>query len=211
MCATAHIHCECTDGSVTCQLWTAKARVAPLRKLTIPKLELQAAVLGTRLCKSVMKNSIWEFSEVHRIVDSECTLLTLKKDTLKLPEFQSNRVGECMESSDISEWFHTRSKNNIADLGTRNEATVQSISEESEWQRGKQWMYLPVDQWPVTQDIQNSHNVSCCIGEDVVEITAVATAAEPPVFDFEAMKKQTYQFVIKLVAIVFKMGRSKWI
>ena len=114
-----------------------------------------------------------------------------------------------MESSNINEWFHTRSKNNIADLGTRNEATVQSISEESEWQLGKQWMYLPVDQWPVTQEIQSSHNVLCCIGEDVVEITAVTTAAESPVFDFEAMKKQTYQFVIKLVAIVTKMFRSK--
>ena len=159
MCATAHIRWECTDGSVTCQLWTAKARVAPLKNLTIPKLELQAVVLGNRSGKSTMKNSIWKFSKVHRIVDSECTLSTLKKDTLKLPEFQSNRVGECMESSDISEWFHTRSKYNIADLGTRNEATVQSISEESEWQLGKQWMYLPVDQWPVTREIQGSHNV----------------------------------------------------
>ena len=105
----------------------------------------------------------------------------------------------------ISEWFHTRSKNNIADLGTRNEATVKSISEDSEWQLGKKWMYLPVDQWPVTQEIQNSHNVE----EDVVEISAAATVAEPVIFDFEALRGQTYDFVIKLVAIVIKMARSK--
>ena len=35
MYATAHIRWECTDGSAICQLWSAKARVAPLKKLTI--------------------------------------------------------------------------------------------------------------------------------------------------------------------------------
>ena len=98
MCATAHVRWECQDGSVWCQLWSAKARVAPLKKLTIPKLELQAAVLGTRLAQSVIKNSIWKFSEVYRIVDSECTLSTLKKDSFVLPEFQANRVTECLEN-----------------------------------------------------------------------------------------------------------------
>ena len=100
MCTTAHIRWECTDGSVVCQLWSAKARIAPLKEWTVPKLELQAAVFGIRLAGSVIKNSIWEFAKVHRIVDSECTLSTLRKDTCKLPEFQSNRVGECMDSSD---------------------------------------------------------------------------------------------------------------
>ena len=205
MCATAHIRWECVDGSVWCQVWSANARVAPLKKLTIPKLELQAAVLGIRLAKSVIKNSILRFSEIYRIVDSECTLLTLKKDSFVLPEFQANRVTECFESSKVEEWYHTRSKNNIADLGTRNDATVDSVSNVSEWQQGKEWMHLPIDQWPVTQDIQGSHEVEV----EKVEVSSNVAVKEPPVFNFEVLRCQSYSFVVKLVALVFKMVRNK--
>ena len=206
ICATAHIRWECSDGTVCCQLWSAKARVAPLKKLTIPKLELQAAVMGTRLAKSVVKSSIWKFSKIYRIIDSECTLSTLKKDSYALPEFQSNRVTECLESSKIEDWYHTRSRNNISDLGTRNNATVEDISEGSEWQEGKRWMYLPVNQWPVTQDIRSSHDQE---EETPTELSAIVTVKEPPVFEFERLKCQSYEFVVKFVAIIIKMARSK--
>ena len=142
---------------------------------------------------------------MYRIVDSECTLSTLKKDSFVLPEFQANRVTECLESSKIEEWHHTRSKNNIADLGTRNDATVESVSEESEWQKGKVWMRLPVSQWPVTQDIHSSHDVEV----EKIEISANVAVNETSVFDFEALRCQSYKFVVKLVALVSKMARRK--
>ena len=179
-----------------------------MKKLTIPKIELQSAVLGARLAKSVIANSIWEFSKVHRIVDSECTLATFKKDSVALPEFEANRVQECLNSSNIDEWEHTRSKNNIADLGTRDNATVESVSEGSEWQQGKDWMRTPVDQWPVTKDIGKSHNRCSSCQVLNVEISANVTAKDnvmEQVFDFESLKRHTYDFVVKLVAIVFKL------
>ena len=41
---------------------------------------------------------------------------------------------------------------NIADLGTRDNASIADVDENSEWQKGASWMYLPIDQWPVSQD-----------------------------------------------------------
>ena len=151
MCATAHIRWECED-EIKCRLWAAKSQVTPLQKLTIPIIEMQAAVMGVRLSKSIQDNSIWKFDEIYHIVDSECLLATLRKDTDALREFMGNRVAEILDSTDVKQWYHVKSKQNISDLGTRNNSCADDISPESEWQNGKSWMYLPVEQWPITQD-----------------------------------------------------------
>ncbi|XP_055523162.1 uncharacterized protein LOC129717320 [Wyeomyia smithii] len=41
------------DGEARCALVMSKSKVAPLKQLTIPRLELQAAVLGARLAQSI--------------------------------------------------------------------------------------------------------------------------------------------------------------
>ena len=66
-------------------------------------------------------------------------------------------------------------------------------------------MRLPVSQWPVTQDTHNSHDIEV----EKIEISANVAVNEPSVFNFEALRCQSYQFMIKLVALVFKMARRK--
>ena len=48
MCATTHIRWECEGEVVRCYLWAAKTRVTPLKKMTIPRVEMQAAMMSTR-------------------------------------------------------------------------------------------------------------------------------------------------------------------
>ena len=59
-----------------------------------------------------------------------------------------NSVIEIRRFSEPENWFHIDSNNNVADLGTRG-STVEEISLESEWQRGKPWMSAERDQMPV--------------------------------------------------------------
>ena len=131
MCATAHVRWECNDGSVRCYLWTAKSRVTPLRRQTVPRSEMQSAVLGARLAATVRKHSPWKFQNVYHIVDSECTLATLKKETTALRPYMGNRASECLESSKVEDWFCVKSHDNIADLGTRENAKIEDILETS--------------------------------------------------------------------------------
>ena len=119
MCTAAYIRWECTDDSADCRLWVAKTRVTPLQKLTIYRIEAQSAVMGVRLGETIKKNSIWEFNNIYYITDSKCLLATLSKDSVALGEFMGNRVAEILDTTTVKQWYHVASKDNIADLATR--------------------------------------------------------------------------------------------
>ena len=123
MCATAYLRWRRPDG-FKCYLWTAKSRVTPIKKLSIPRIEMQSAVMGVRLSDTIRRNSIWEFDNVYHIVDSLCSLATLKKDSSALREFMGNRVAEILDTTEVKQWYHVKSEDNIADLGTRSNITV---------------------------------------------------------------------------------------
>ena len=50
-------------------------------------------------------------------------------------------------------YHHVKSKDNISDLGTRNDVTIDDVSEDSAWQNGPAWMSLSKEEWPVNQDV----------------------------------------------------------
>lgn len=68
--ACAYIRWELECGGYTVSLIAAKNRIAPIRQVTIPRLELCGAVLATRLRKTIEKEVDWEFDSVFHIIDS---------------------------------------------------------------------------------------------------------------------------------------------
>ena len=50
--------------------------------------------------------------------------------------------------TEIGNWYHVQSGDNIADLGTR-QATIHDIGLNSEWQLGKKWMNLERKLFPI--------------------------------------------------------------
>ena len=95
-----------------------KARVAPMKALSIPKLELQAALLATRVKDDILAALTVSINHVYMWTDST-TVLQWLKSTEKLPVFVANRVGEMLASTTIDEWHHVLSGDNPADTGTR--------------------------------------------------------------------------------------------
>ena len=134
MCAAAYIRWKFNIDEFYTQLIAAKTRVTPLNRVTIPRIEMQSAVLGVRLGNSIINGAGLKFKDVTYISDSKCTLATLSKESTALKEYMGNRVSEIMASTSIYQWYHVRSAENIADLGTRKGASITDIDENSSWQ-----------------------------------------------------------------------------
>ena len=74
------------------------------RTLTIPKLELQAAVLATRLKVSVLEQLKFRVNKTYFWTDSQITLKYIKNESKKFPIFVMNRLHEIRANSDTTEW-----------------------------------------------------------------------------------------------------------
>ena len=153
-CSVAYARWELEDGSVACRLIAGKTRVAPKKKISVPRLELMGAVLAVRLAKKIKDSLKIEFAKTRFFTDSTAVLGMLQNDSAAFLEFVGTRVSEVKTKSKVdSEWSWISTEKNPADMGTRSNVTVADIREESEYQCGMSWMLLPEEDWPAKMKI----------------------------------------------------------
>ena len=75
----AYLRWQISEESYDVRFVTAKSRVGPLKKLSIPRLELQAAVLAARLYKSIRSESRIPFKKIIFFTDSKIVLIRIRK------------------------------------------------------------------------------------------------------------------------------------
>ena len=96
-----------------------KARVAPLKQHTITKLELQAAVLGTRIANFVKRESTLPISQTFFWSDSTTVIQCIRNSHKRQQIFIANRISEILETTTVHQWRHCPGDINPADDATR--------------------------------------------------------------------------------------------
>ncbi|XP_053691213.1 uncharacterized protein LOC128739741 [Sabethes cyaneus] len=147
--AVAYLRFE-EDGEVDCVLIRAKTRVAPLRFVSIPRLELQAAVIGARLANDVMETHKLKPAQRFFWTDSRNVLCWLNSDHRKYNPFVAVRISEMLELTETSEWNWVPTKLNIADEATKWQK-LPDLSPTSRWFRGPDFLWGAKKEWPVIQ------------------------------------------------------------
>ena len=143
MCMVAYLRKQ-ENGEVAFVI--GKCRVAPIRNMTVAKLEMQAAVFGVRLRELILEEHDIEVDQIVHWTDSTTVLQWLHASNNKEPVFVANRVAEILQNSTIDQWRHVERKLIPADIGTRG-TTVEALKE-NEWLTGPAWLTETEDAWP---------------------------------------------------------------
>ncbi|XP_046431027.1 uncharacterized protein LOC124184894 [Neodiprion fabricii] len=134
------------SNDIRVSLVAAKTRVAPLKKVTIPWLELSAAVLLVRLVSHLRKVLKLENATIHLWTDSTVALAYISGDPSRWTEYVRNRVNEIREI-DQSQWHHVSDKENPADCALRG-ISPRQLQEDSLWWNGPVWLSQHISSWP---------------------------------------------------------------
>ena len=136
----------------------AKTRVAPLKPLNVPRLELQAALLGARLVKTVLAEIDLKINKLFLWSDSLTVIRWIKGEPRTRNIFVAHRLGEINELSLSSDWKWVPTKLNPADYATR--WIKAPIDESNAWFIGPDFLRLPESEWPkekaLTEQERNS-------------------------------------------------------
>jgi hypothetical protein len=146
-CTLAYLRWEREDAR--CYLVTGKTQVAPKVKITIPRIELVAAVNSVRLARKVREALKIPLSGRRYFTDSSAVLGMLQTESGKFLEFVGARVSEVKVNSNVGkEWRWLEGNCKPADLGTRTRATPKDMVFRSEYQMGMPSMAKPESTWP---------------------------------------------------------------
>ena len=178
-CACTYIQWKLLNGKYSSHLISAKARIEPTNKISIPRMELQDAVMSCWLHNAVKNSLGMKFNEEVHIVDSGAVMDMIIKESTSCKEFVGTRIGEIRNKSDVGTWACVQSKDNPADLGTHG-IKPDEMGEGSFWQEGPQWLKLNIQHWPIdyhyrenmpAEELIQIHKVNIVdVGETVINI-----------------------------------------
>ena len=147
MCAYLRFVQAC--GLISCCFVIGRSRSAPVRPISMPRLELQAATLSVRIYKMLMNELTLNIDRAVFWTDSQTVLQYIRNNTKRFHVYVTNRVAQIREVTKPDQWRHCPGRYNPADDASRG-LKPQKLSQQHRWWRGPEFLWQSEDTWPVT-------------------------------------------------------------
>ena len=151
------------SNQVHCSFAIRKSRVTPLKNVTVPRLELTAALVSTKV-SSVLRQ-VLDYKNVKEVfwTDSQVVLGYIRNDARRFHVFVANRVQQIRDSSSPSQWQHVRTEENPADQASRG-VSPRNLVNNSHWLKGPPFL------WEQTITYQGEEETTFALSPDDPEL-----------------------------------------
>ena len=198
--ACAYLRWQTGENRYESRFIASKSKVAPLKTLTIPRLELQAAVLAARMYKSITEEMRLEIEKVVFFTDSMITLQWIKSSARVYKPFVSSRVGEIQTLTDPSTWKHIPGETNVADKVSRGIAVNELMGE---WMCGPKFLHDNESEWPVDKTLIDPSLVNT-ERRKVHTVLVNKSAVNETVTPIECERFSSWRRLVRVTAYVFR-------
>ncbi|VDI83955.1 Hypothetical predicted protein [Mytilus galloprovincialis] len=117
--ACAYLRLVDGNDKITCSLVIGKARLAPIKQMSIPRLELSGAVTACRLYQILNDELEIKIDNVTFWTDSTIVLGYIRNTCRRFKTFVANRLSIIHNTTSLDQWRHVNSPSNPADIASR--------------------------------------------------------------------------------------------
>lgn len=203
--AVVYIRIEHSNGVFSTRLCAAKSKVAPIRTVSLPRLELLGAALLASLIRKILESSRNALDSIITWCDSEIVLYWLAAHASRWKTFVSNRVSQIQETLPHPHWHYVPTNDNPADCASRGLFPAQ-LSEHPLWWHGPSWLVQSPEHWPLQPTMIASPNSS--LSEEKISSHLVVEGEIHPLQGlldrFSSLSK-----IQRIVAYVLRFGTRK--
>lgn len=137
--------------SISCAFLMGKSRLAPLKTVSIPRLELMAAVVATKVAELMKEELDRHVDEYYYWSDSTAVLQYVRNEHTRYKTFVANRLAIIREFTSPSQWRHVRSGKNPADIASRG-LDPDNSEGMKRWLSGPEFLSSPEEEFPLQPD-----------------------------------------------------------
>ncbi|XP_063321729.1 uncharacterized protein LOC134619834 [Pelmatolapia mariae] len=145
--AVAYLRVETDSNEVKVAFVMARSRVAPKRQLSIPRLELCAALAGAQLAKVLQTELTLPLQTTTLWTDSTTVLHWIQSESQQYKVFVGTRIAEIQELVGAESWRYVPSEENPADDITRGKS-LRDLTKPTRWTDGPAFLHQPPASWP---------------------------------------------------------------
>ena len=149
--AVAYLSSENNLGQVKCSFVMGRSRVTPVKPITIPRLELAAAVVAVELVQMLKRELDVEIADVYFWTDSTSVLRYIRSTAKRFHQFVANWIAAIQSGSTACQWCYVNTAFNPADVFSRG-LMPEQLDCAYKWINGPEFLFLDQEQWPSLPD-----------------------------------------------------------